>query len=135
MAYVAPEDAAMNAAILKARSTLGDFKQKLTKRSDPNSDFSVKVGFSYGPEKYEHIWLSEPEFSQGQISGIVGNEPVDAKNLKLGQRVSVPESNISDWMYLENGALQGGFTLRVLLDKLSPSEREAQLRSMRLRIE
>ncbi|NWJ42592.1 MAG: DUF2314 domain-containing protein [Geothrix sp.] len=135
MAYVAPDDQAMNAAILKARSTLSTFKQNLVKPPANATDFSVKVAFSYGPEKFEHIWLSNPEFKDGQIYGSIGNEPVDLKNFKLGQRVSANESAISDWMFLENGLLRGGFTLRVLLDKLPPSERAAQLNSMRLRLD
>jgi len=135
MAYVAPDDQAMNAAILKARSTLSTFKDNLVKPPAKVTDFSVKVAFSYGPEKFEHIWLSNPEFKDGQFYGNIGNEPVDLKNYKLGQRVSASESAISDWMFLDNGLLRGGYTLRVLLDKLPPSERAAQLNSMRFRVD
>ena len=42
----------------------------------------------------------------------------------MGQKVTVEPSKISDWMFVQNGRLVGGYTLRVLRDAMSPSERK-----------
>ena len=135
MTYVAAEDAEMNASIEKAQASLQAFKAALRSRPAGADSFAVKVAFTYGRDSEEHIWLMEPSFASGRVSGLVGNEPVNATFLRVGQEVSALESDVSDWMYVESGVLRGGYTLRVLLNRLSPSEREKQLREMGLRLE
>jgi uncharacterized protein YegJ (DUF2314 family) len=56
-------------------------------------------------------------------------------SIKLGQQVSTPEARVSDWMYVQNGVLYGDFTVRALLDRMLPEERERQLASMNFRLE
>jgi uncharacterized protein YegJ (DUF2314 family) len=133
--YVAPDDAAMNAAIKRARESLGAFKTTLASPPPSASGFAVKVAFAFGRDSDEHIWLVNPSFSNGQVQGVVNNEPVDVKSVKLGENVSAPASRVSDWMYADGGVLRGGYTIRVLLEKLTPPEREAQLHEMGLRLE
>ena len=69
------------------------------------------------------------------MSGVVNNEPEFVSTIKLGQRVSQPEGRLSDWMYVREGVLQGGYTIRAALEALSPAERENQIRAMGLRLE
>ncbi len=135
MTYVAAEDAEMNASIEKARASLQTFKAALGSRPAGSDFFAVKVAFTYGLNSKEHIWLTEPTFASGRVSGQVGNEPVNATFLRPGQRVSAPESDVSDWMYVESGVLRGGYTLRVLLSRLPSTEREKQLQEMGFRLE
>jgi uncharacterized protein YegJ (DUF2314 family) len=56
--------------------------------------------------------------------GILNNKPVDVKTVKLGEKVEVTPDKISDWKYIENGRLVGGFTTRVIRDGMMPKERE-----------
>lgn len=133
--YVAGEDAEMNAAIEKARASLQEFKAALKTPPRGSDSFSVKVAFAVGADGHEHIWLSEPSFESGRASGRVANEPLSATHLKLGQNVSAPESDVTDWMFLEQGILRGGYTLRVLLSRAPPAEREKQLQEMGFRLE
>lgn len=135
MSYVAAEDAEMNASIETARASLQTFKAALRSRPAGADSFAVKVAFTYGRDSQEHIWLTEPSFSSGRVSGLVGNEPVNATFLRLGQNVSAPDSDVSDWMFVESGVLRGGYTLRVLLNRLPPLERERQLQEMGFRLE
>jgi len=132
---VEAEDPGMNAAIKKAASTLPEFKAALAAPPERAVGFSVKVAFPYGKNNREHIWLDTPSFSEGSVSGVIGNEPVYVTSIKLGQKVSAPESRVSDWMYIQDGVLKGGFTVRALLDRMSPEERERQLASMGFRLE
>jgi uncharacterized protein YegJ (DUF2314 family) len=136
MVYVPAADAAMNGAIEKARSSLLGFRAALASPPSGSSGFAVKVGFPYGNDaSHEHIWLTEVEFSGDQVSGVVNNEPVDATQVRLGQKVTAPISAVSDWMYVDNGVLKGGFTVRVLLDRMSPTERDKTLSGMGARLE
>jgi uncharacterized protein YegJ (DUF2314 family) len=63
-------------------------------------------------------------FDGKNFVGEINNEPEKVTNVKLGDKATIPKAEISDWMYLENGRLVGGETMRVLRDSLSPAERE-----------
>ena len=56
--------------------------------------------------------------------GKINNDPELVKNVKIGQSITVEPKQISDWMYINQGKLVGGTTVRVLRDNLSPSERK-----------
>jgi uncharacterized protein YegJ (DUF2314 family) len=45
------------------------------------------------------------------------------KGVKLKDQASVAPSAISDWMFIENGELMGGYTIRLLYSRASPEER------------
>jgi len=128
--YVTGNDRAMNGAIAPAQATLDVFKGALAAAPPGALSFSVKVGFPYGAHGREHIWLVDVTLTGSEVTGKINNEPVDAKNLKLGQIVTAPQKDISDWMYVDGGVLRGGYTLRVLLDKMSPGERKKTLAEM-----
>ena len=44
-------------------------------------------------------------------------------HVKNGDSEEVEPSKISDWMFVDEGKLVGGYTLRVLRDSMSPAER------------
>jgi len=50
-------------------------------------------------------------------------QPAKVKSVKIGQTVTVERAKISDWMYIENRKLVGGYTLRALRETLPPDER------------
>lgn len=133
--YIKSEDPGMAAATAKARSTLDEFKSALEERKPNTERYAVKVGFPYGKDSREHIWVKDPEFKGDTVSGRIMNEPVDVPNLKFGQPVNPPAADISDWMYVEGGVLRGGFTMRVLLDKMSPEEKQKMLAQLGVKLE
>ena len=53
------------------------------------------------------------ELRRHSFQGTVNNEPEKVKTVKMGQKVTVA-AKISDWMYVENRKLVGGYTMRVL---------------------
>lgn len=120
--YVADDDPRMNAAIAKARSTVETFIAALNSPGASQSEFAVKLAFKDGAH-IEHMWLSPVTVDGANFVGIVNNDPERVTNVKLGQRVTVATTEVSDWMYVDNGKLVGGETLRVLRDSLSPDER------------
>ncbi len=74
-------------------------------------------------DKGEHMWLTPVTFDGLRFQGTVNNHSEIVSTVKLGDRVSVEPAKISDWMFVENGKLVGGYTLRVLRENLSAGER------------
>jgi uncharacterized protein YegJ (DUF2314 family) len=120
--YVDSDDPQMNAGIEKARSTVDTFIPVLKSPKPGQTGFSVKMAFTDG-KNTEHMWLSPVSFDGKIFRGTINNDPEKVKNIKIGQKVSIEPSKISDWMYIENKKLVGGYTLRVLRDAMPPSER------------
>lgn len=128
------DDTAMKAAIEKARATVGTFQEALRSPSASRSAFSLKARFEEG-DVVEHMWLDDVSFDGKAFSGAVNNDPEELRNVSFGQKVTVPPGEISDWMFVENGKLVGGFTIRVMRDSLSTEEREAMDASLPFKIE
>jgi len=120
---ITDKDPAMHDAVQTAQKTVATFIAALQNPSPTQRDFEVKKRFIQGAEK-EHIWLSDVTFSGNRFHGRVDNNPVKIKGVKLGERVSVNPDEISDWAFVDNGNLVGGYTIRVLYKELSPERRK-----------
>ena len=117
------EDERMNWGIEKAKLTLNYFRTCLQKPKPGQGYFSVKVRFE-DRGMVEHIWLNNPHFDEdGNLFGVVGNQPRDVQNVKLNQKVGVDDSMVSDWMIVQNGILIGGYTIRAIRDGLPAAKR------------
>ena len=112
---VGDQDAEMNAAISQARQTTDKFLRTLASQKPNQTDFSVKRSY---PTKdgsgNEHIWISHLSYDGKLLQGTISDEPVNISNLKLNDPVSFPPVELSDWMYLEDEKVVGGYTIRVL---------------------
>ncbi len=125
---VSADDQEMNAAIKKAQDSLDTFIASLQSPGPGQTGFSIKAQFPFGKAGgYEHIWINDVSYDGTSFSGTIGNDPVYVKDLKYGEQVTIPVSEVSDWMLVEDGKLVGGYTLRVLLKRMSPAEREQTL--------
>ncbi|MDL2303665.1 DUF2314 domain-containing protein, partial [Dysgonomonas sp. OttesenSCG-928-D17] len=62
------------------------------------------------------------------FTGILDNEPLD-KNIgyKYGDTVIVDPQQVSDWLYIDaqTGLTHGGYTFKVIRNRMSPEERAA----------
>jgi len=119
---VSDDDQEMNAAMQQARKTLNAFVERFTNPRTTDKWFLVKGRFTH-EGRVEHIWVADLVFDGKVFSGVLANQP-ELPGLKFKQQVSVPMENISDWMYVSNGRLIGGFTTRVLYGRMSPEERK-----------
>ena len=119
---VQENDADMDRATRRARETVGRFIAALQHPTPSQRDFQVNKLFVKG-EHGEHIWLADVKFIGNRFVGIVDNRPVNLPGLKIGTRVAVNPDEISDWSYVDNGQLIGGYTIRVLYSELTPQER------------
>jgi uncharacterized protein YegJ (DUF2314 family) len=119
---VAEDDPNMAAAIDKAKSTVDTFIAALKSPKEGQSEFSIKKEFTDG-EHREHMWLTPVTYDGQNFHGTVNNIPELVTSVKLGDAVTVAPAEISDWMYIDNGKLVGGQTLRALRDAATPAER------------
>ena len=119
---VSSGDARMNAAMATARSTAGTFITALQSPKSGQAGFSVKMPVTDG-KNTEYMWLSDVSYDGKTFHGKINNQPETVKTVKLGQSTAVEPSGIADWMIIDNGVLVGGYTLRVLRDAMSASER------------
>jgi uncharacterized protein YegJ (DUF2314 family) len=119
---VADDDVQMDRATQRARRTVPQFVEALQHPAPGDRDFAVKKLF-VKDGKAEHIWLTDIQFSGNRFHGLVDNRPVNIPGLKLGDKVSVNPNEVSDWLYVHNGQLVGGYTVRVLMTELSPAEK------------
>jgi uncharacterized protein YegJ (DUF2314 family) len=124
----APE---MAAAIAKARHTLPQFWQRFEHHDADVNDFALKVRIcDKADEKIaEHFWLINLERKNGKIYGTINNDPETIHSVKLGQRMEIPEADITDWLYMRRGKMVGNVTLRVLFKNM-PAEDVAKCKKM-----
>lgn len=128
-------DVEMNKAIEAARSSLPQFEEAMRSNNPQYDLFALKVVFPDQVRGYEHIWITDLILENGQYRGLVGNEPQYTIVVEVGQEITVDTEKISDWMYVEDGKLRGGYTLRVLRNRMSPHERSEFDRSLGIIIE
>lgn len=122
---VSVEDAQMNDAISKAKASLSSFIEILKSPKPGQKYFLVKGRFVSG-EEVEHIWVADISFDGRSFQGVIANEPKSIKDLKFKQPITVNSSDVSDWMYVQNGKLVGGFTSRLLRDRKTDEQRREE---------
>ena len=119
---VTDNDTEMNVAIKTANQTLEKFNKAL-KSSNPNYKyFALKTRFKT-QNGGEHIWVSDITFKDNNYWGVVDNLPESTTDVKIGDTVQILNDNISDWMYIDNQKLCGGYTIRLLRRRMSEPER------------
>jgi uncharacterized protein YegJ (DUF2314 family) len=124
LVYVNAGDAAMNGAIAKARQTLPDFFARFARPQPGEVHFLLKFDLLPEPDKAEFIWAEIVSRSPGFTLVRLANAPADPR-WKLGQQVSVRDSDVIDWGYYKDGVMQGQYTTRILLPTLGPADSEA----------
>jgi uncharacterized protein YegJ (DUF2314 family) len=118
---VSDKDTEMARAISAARETMHQFLDAFFHPRPNQKNFLLKVRFEES-DKSEHIWMADLDLSTDPPTGVVANEPA-IQRLKYLQRVPFSHANVTDWMYLEDEFLVGGYTTRVLQRSRSKKEK------------
>ena len=125
MYSVDDKDEQMERATGHARRTVGQFIAAVQSPKPGQHDFQVKKLFvTKDGSQGEHIWLADVHFNGNRLVGVVDNKPQFIKGLKIGAKASVNPDEVSDWSYVENGHLVGGYTVRVIYSELSPADKQ-----------
>ncbi len=110
------DDPEMMAATAEARKTWPDFVKAFRNKPENSESFAAKFPFE-APDQKEFMWVEVVSINGDTIVGRLGNDPVWVKDLKLGDEVKMKVSQLSDWMYLKDGEIVGGYTVKVLMEK------------------
>lgn len=132
--YVEGDDPGMEAAVEKARKSVAQFVAAHKSPKPGQTGFSIKKAFTDG-KNTEHMWLMNVTYDGKAFHGVLNNDPEMLTNAKIGDKASVDAAQISDWMYIDNKKLVGGYTLRALRDKMKPDERSAMDKSLPFRVD
>jgi len=114
----------MEQAIADARSTFDDFLARFRSPQPGDEAFHLKVRIE-DKNGVEYFWVSDLKLDSEPYSGNIADEPGIVKKVTFGQKYSFTRSEVSDWMYMANGKMQGNYTLRVELESMPPEEAEA----------
>ncbi len=120
---VADDDPEMTAAIFKARETLPQFWQVFDKRERGESDFALKVRIT-DKKGVEHFWATDVVRRDGKTMGTINNDPNTVASVKLGDRIEIPDVDITDWLYMRDGKMVGNLTLKPLFKQMPAAEVE-----------
>lgn len=117
-------DTGINAAKAKGKATLPRFVELMKDKTPGN--YTVKYGIKDSAGNVEHVWVQVSDYNSSNFTGRVANEPVIVTSYKIGDSITVPYEEASDWMIMSNTAIYGGYTMRHSLSKL-PKEQAAQI--------
>ncbi len=131
------DDAAMDAAMAKAVQTFPDFLKAFAAQDTSNSEYTVKYRFFYGPggDGVEHMWLSDLHYKNDKLFGLLNNSPARVVRHEEGDTIEIKMDMVSDWMYVRDGNMIGGYTMHVLYDKMTAEEKKEFASQMPFKIE
>ena len=118
-----------------ARSTLPGFFRQLTGKRTGEKSFCVKYPFPADEESgaaIEQIWITGIHFKNGRYHGVLTSTPRHISGRKKGDRVIFEADYITDWMYVQNGKIIGGYSIQYLLEKIPESQRSNTERELLL---
>ena len=124
IAVVQSDDFKMNEAISNAKESYPEFLSAFEDKCNSCKNFSVKMRFDYGQGNGEHIWLTDLHFKNNRLAGIINNIPENIDWVKLGDTIEIKKDLMSDWMYVKGDEMVGGFTIRVLYNKMNEDEKK-----------
>ena len=122
LTFVSEDDSAMRGAIERARATVPELLRRLRHPSATQTYLSVKLPLREG-ETVEHVWLSSVTYDGQRFHGRIDNNIETLQGWGLGDTVSVVADSISDWLVIDDSIAAGGFSIRVLRDRLTERER------------
>lgn len=118
------EDPQMAAAMRKARASLKDFLAIAKKPGEKMEGFAVKVAV-HDRGRGEYFWILPFEQKGDRFTGQINNTPRSVRNVTNGQTISFSESEIADWMYMDDGKMKGNYTVCALLVREPKAEADA----------
>jgi uncharacterized protein YegJ (DUF2314 family) len=125
-------DPEMNAAIARGRATLPAYWASYEAPRPSETGHSLKVRFPYGNNSGEHIWMAEvKKTGDNSYSGRFANAPRHLPGKRAGDVAEFREADISDWMFLRNGKIVGGETIKPMLKLMTKADAD----SLRARME
>ena len=122
---VSDTDAEMNAAIVHARATLPVFWASYDAPKRGETEHSLKVRFQTGGND-EYIWMSDvKKLPGGDYAARFADTPRNMPGKRFGDLTGFKDADISDWMFMRNGKIVGGETIKPLLKSMPKADADA----------
>lgn len=116
-------DPEMESAFAEARATLDEFIQLLAEPNPTRAFVALKIRFTLPDGTTQDIWCDDVTYADDQFTGNMGDD-IPLLRLAFGDRISLSQNDIVDWMIVQDGKLIGGFTIRVAYSRMTPAEKE-----------
>jgi uncharacterized protein YegJ (DUF2314 family) len=110
----------------EARAGLPVFFRQLARAEAGEGNFSVKYPLPAdegGDVNTEHIWLTGIHSKDGRYYGKLAGTPVHFSGMKKGDTITFIADDITDWMYVKDGKIVGGFSIKYLLEQIPKDKR------------
>jgi uncharacterized protein YegJ (DUF2314 family) len=122
------DDPDMQEAARLARENFQQFADRLRDPKPGDENFLVKIPLPLPGNSIETVWASEPRMDDdGRWTAQIENVPA-ARGYREGGRIAFEPATIADWCYFSGAGLQGGFSQRVMIERL-PERQRAQMRA------
>ena len=128
------KDPEMLAAIAEARARVNEFVVALKEPQPGDRAFAIKTTISSGTQ-VEHVWINDVSYDGMAFTGKLGNDPELVDGHSVGESVRALPAEISDWMFVRQGLLVGGVSIRLLRGRMTVSERRQLDEGLDFRIE
>ncbi|MDR1858424.1 MAG: DUF2314 domain-containing protein [Treponema sp.] len=135
-AYAEQDDGEILRIAIDARRTLPIFFRQLARGDAKESGFSIKHPFRADDGSgigMEQLWLDGIHFKDGVFFGILAGDPAHVSGMQKGDTVALDMDAITDWMYVRDGKIAGGRSIKYLLEQIPESQRsEGQRKILRM---
>jgi len=118
-----------------ARRALPTFFRKLARPEQGASNFCLKYPLntddgSVEPKVREQVWLGGIHIKDGAYYGVLANTAKSVDGRKKGEAIIIDTDLITDWMYIKDGKIIGGRSIKYLLEKIPEEERKEDQRKI-----
>ena len=120
---IGDDDPEMAAAIAKARQTLPQFWQVFDKREHGESNFVLVVRIT-DKGRIEHFFATDFERRDGKTMVTISNKPNIVASVRIGDRIEIPEADITDWRYMRDGKYVGNVTFKAQFKHMQAADVE-----------
>lgn len=127
-------DPEMDKAMEEAKKSIDTFIKNLKNKKESQKNFTVKVKIKDG-KNAEHLWISDVKYDKGKFKGILNNRPFVIQSVKIGDEITAEKDDVSDWMFVEGDKMIGGYTSRLLINRMPPEQKKHFLEQMNFKLE
>jgi uncharacterized protein YegJ (DUF2314 family) len=123
-------DSEFEAAVTHAHESFGEFI-KYFESPNPSQTFSaIKVRLKYEDGFSEEIWFDTLEYRNGLFYGMISEDSIHSRTLRVRKYTLLPEEDMIDWMVVRDGELIGGYTIRLAYARMTAEEKKLFLDSI-----
>jgi len=114
-----------------ARNALPTFFRNLARPEAGANNFFVKYTLTADDSSStEQVWLGNVRVKDGICYGVLANSTNLLNSKKKGSTIVIDTDKITDWMYIQDGKIIGGRSIKYLLEKIPETQRSKDQRKI-----